>query len=73
MITVIQKWRERFSETRDNETGAETIEIIVFLAIFVLGMIGVWIAIRGAAADKGGQIEDCLNVGSTDPNAALNC
>jgi hypothetical protein len=72
VITVIQKWRERFSETRDNESGAETIEIIVFLAIFVLGMIGVWIAIRTAAADKGQDITDCLNVGTTS-TGAISC
>lgn len=66
MASVIEKWRNRFAATRDNETGAETIEIIVFLAVFVLGMIGVWIMIRKAAADKGTAIKDCLDGSNTN-------
>lgn len=58
---VIEAWRNKFAATRDNEDGAETIEIIIFLAIFVLGMVIVWFALRNAAASKGDEITDCLN------------
>jgi Flp pilus assembly pilin Flp len=57
---LIAKMRSNVAAMRDNERGAETIEIIVFLAVFLLGMIGVIVLIRNNAADKGNEIADCI-------------
>lgn len=61
MKKLLEMVRTRAQSARTDEDGAESLEILVFAAILVVGLVGTWMMIRNAGADKGEQIADCLN------------
>ncbi len=66
---IVNRWRSQIAAMGEDEAGAETLEIILFLAIFVLGMVGVLFFIRSRAQEKGSQIGNCIN----NANTAQSC
>lgn len=68
MRKLLELMRARVESARAEEDGAESLEILIFAAVIVVGLVGTWMLIRNAGADKGEQIADCLN--NSDINGA---
>ncbi len=62
-MNLINRLRQAHAKMR-NEEGAETVEVIIFLVIIVVGLTGAWFALRNALADNTDRITDCVNDGA---------
>jgi hypothetical protein len=60
MNNLVATLRVNAAEMNRNEEGAESVEVIIFLVIFVLGLVGTWMFIRNKTADQGSRIGECI-------------
>lgn len=61
MTKFVNTLRARALQARTDEDGAESLEILVFAAVVIVGLIGTWMLLRNAGAAKGEQIANCLD------------
>ena len=58
--TMARNWKNSFTSMRTDERGAEATEVIFILVIVVLGLVGAFVALRTALANKAKQTGNCI-------------
>lgn len=66
MVNVLTEFSQRFTAmTTDDESGAESSEVILVLVLLVVGLIAAWGYLREKLKDKTEGTADCIdNAGS---------
>lgn len=62
-MDLFSRLRQAHADMR-NERGAETVEVIIFLVIIVVGLTGAWFALRNALSDNTDRLTECINDGT---------
>lgn len=60
-----RRWMENLKALRNDERGAEGAELILVLVVLVVGLFGMWTALRDRLENKGEQTGECIDTADT--------
>lgn len=73
MSNYLSKWKDNFSSVQQNEEGADIVQTIVIIALFVVGAVVIIGVIYNAVKGQADRVGDCLADSSPVTNNNQNC